>query len=154
MLGLYYCPVQCIAHETGLGIEGASKGLQRAIEAHFCYYDEETEFVWVPEMALYQIEAELKPNDNRVKGIQSAYSELPKNPFLTAFYEKYRDAFCLAGPRVFPPENGSPFKAPSKPHRSQEQEQELEQEQKQEQEHKRTTLSGKPDVVQLSLIHI
>src|SRR5439155_917307 len=40
MLGLYYLPQLYIAHETGLGIEGASKGLRRTIEAGFCDYDE------------------------------------------------------------------------------------------------------------------
>ncbi|ENU2556439.1 hypothetical protein ACE4O8_005059, partial [Escherichia coli] len=33
MLGLYYLPVLYLAHETGLGLEGASKGLKRAVEA-------------------------------------------------------------------------------------------------------------------------
>ena len=28
MLGLYYLPILYIAHETGLGLEGASKGLK------------------------------------------------------------------------------------------------------------------------------
>ncbi len=35
MLGLYYLPVLYLAHETGLGLEGASKGLKRAVEAGF-----------------------------------------------------------------------------------------------------------------------
>ncbi|MCR2581744.1 replication protein, partial [Salmonella enterica] len=69
MLGLYYCPTMFIAHETGLGLEGASKGLQRAIEAGFCEYDEASEVVWVIEMASYQIGEALKPNDLRVKGV-------------------------------------------------------------------------------------
>jgi hypothetical protein len=36
MLGLYYLPEVYIAHETGLGIEGTSKGLKGCIEAGFC----------------------------------------------------------------------------------------------------------------------
>jgi hypothetical protein len=63
MLGLYYQPVLYMAHETGLGIEGASKGLAECIEAGFCVYDEASEMVWVIEMATYQIAAELKPDD-------------------------------------------------------------------------------------------
>ncbi|EEW4485717.1 replication protein [Escherichia coli] len=35
MLGLYYLPVLYLAHETGLGLEGASKGLQRGFEGAF-----------------------------------------------------------------------------------------------------------------------
>ena len=32
MLGLYYMPQMFIAHETGLTLEGASKGLQRGFK--------------------------------------------------------------------------------------------------------------------------
>ena len=31
MLGLYYLPILYIAHETGLGLEGASKGLNSCL---------------------------------------------------------------------------------------------------------------------------
>jgi len=131
MLGLYYCPITFIAHETGLPLEGALKGLQRAIEAGFCEYDEASEVVWVIEMAAYQIGESLKPNDLRVKGVQNEYDSLPDNPYLTRFYEKYSAAFCMSKCRGKTKPLQSPFEAPSKPLRSQEQEQE--QEQKKEQ---------------------
>lgn len=134
MLGLYYCPVMFIAHETGIGLEGASKGLQRAIEAGFCEYDEASEVVWVMEMASYQVADSLKANDLRVKGVQNEYASIPQNPYLERFYEKYCAAFHMESCR----KNTSPLEAPSKPLRSQEQEQE------QEQEQKKTTLPGKP----------
>ncbi|VVE27355.1 hypothetical protein PCO31111_03472 [Pandoraea communis] len=127
MLGLYYCPVMFIAHETGLGLEGASKGLQRAIEADFCQYDEASEVVWVMEMASYQVGEALKANDLRVKGVQNEYASLPENPYLARFYEKYSEAFCMSSCRG----NNSPFEAPLKPLQSQEQEQEKEQKQEQ-----------------------
>lgn len=133
MLGLYYCPAMFIAHETGLGIEGATKGLHSAIEAGFCEYDEASEVVWVVEMAKYQVGEALKPNDLRVKGVQNEYVALPENPFLTRFYEKYGAAFCMSACRG----NVSPLEAPSKPLRSQEQEQEQKKEQEQEQERER-----------------
>ena len=41
MLGLYSQPLLYAAHETGLGPEGASEGLQACIECGFCAYDEE-----------------------------------------------------------------------------------------------------------------
>jgi len=125
MLGLYYLPITFIAHETGLGIEGASKGLQRAIEAGFCLYDEASEVVWVMEMAKYQIAESLKPNDLRVKGVQNDYAALPSNPFLSPFFDKYAEAFCMSSRR----ESAVSRQAPSKPLRSQEQEQEQEKEQ-------------------------
>lgn len=124
MLGLYYCPVMFIAHETGLGFEGASKGLARAIEAGFCEYDHDSEVVWVVEMASYQIGDALDPRDKRARGVQNEYDSLPRNPYLARFFDKYGEAFCMSACR----ETTSPFEAPSKPLRSQEQEQEQEQE--------------------------
>lgn len=123
MLGLYYQPVLYMAHETGLGLEGASKGLRQCIEAGFCRYDEETETVWVVEMAAFQVGTNLKATDNRCAGIQRDYDNLPENPYLSAFWDRYASDFHLKNRR------GS--EAPSKPLRSQEQEQEQEQEQKQ-----------------------
>lgn len=124
MLGLFCQPVLYMAHETGLGLEGASKGLRHCVEAGFCSFDEESEFVWVHEMARYQIANEIKASDNRCKGIQKDYDALPDNPFLGAFFDRYSQAFHLTNRR------GS--EAPSKPLRSQEQEQEQEQEKEQE----------------------
>lgn len=128
MLGLYYCPLMFIAHETGMGIEGASKGLRSSIEAGFCQYDEASEVVWVIEMATYQIGESLSAGDKRVKGVQNEYDSLPGNPYLTPFFDKYGHAFRMAFCRG----EASPIEGASKGHRSQEQEQEQEQEQKQE----------------------
>lgn len=130
MLGLYYIPQAFISHETGLGFEGASKGLQGCIEAGFCQYDEDSEMVWVMEMARFQVGDELHGKDLRIKGVQNEYDSLPENPYLAAFFDMYSKAFCMSSKR----DTGSPLEAPSKPLRSQEQEQEQEQEQKQEQE--------------------
>lgn len=130
MLGIFYVPVLYIATETGLGMEGASKGLQSAIDAGFCSYDPVTEMVWVREMAKYQVATELKVTDNRCKGIQKDYEALPDNPFLSAFYDKYAQAFCMTKKRVSRAEKVSPSQAPSNPLPSQEQEQEQEQEKK------------------------
>lgn len=121
MLGLYYLPKMFIAHETGLPLEGASKGLQRCIEVGFCHYDEDSEMVWVIEMALHQV-GELKSTDNRCTGIQNEYDKLPKNLYLTEFYNKYSTIFHMKKLR----DCTSPLQAPCKPLRSQEQEQEQE----------------------------
>ena len=128
MLGLYYLPQLYIAHETGLGIEGASKGLRRAIEAEFCDYDEASEVVFVCEMARFQIAERLEPKDKRCIGIQREYDALPNNLFLPNFYEKYVGAFHLKNRR----EGTSPLEEAPKALRSQEQEQEQEQEREQE----------------------
>ena len=122
MLGLFYQPLLYMAHETGLGIEGASKGLQSCFEAGFCQYDENTEMVWIPEMARYQIGSGLSSNDKRCKGIQKDYEALPNNPFLGEFFKRYERDFHLTRPHAFCSEKPlevkeltSPIEAPSKP---------------------------------------
>jgi hypothetical protein len=141
MLGLYYQPMLYMAHETGLGIEGASKGLAACIEEGFCYYDNDSEMVWVVEMASYQIAEELKASDNRCAGIQKDYEALPENILLGEFFERYKDAFHLTRKRFYEPSAEGAPQAPCEGLPSQEQEQEQAQEQKQEQE-KRPTASS------------
>lgn len=133
MLGLYYLPQAFIAHETGLGLQGATKGLQGCLEAGFCAYDEDSEMVWVFEMASFQIAERLEAKDNRCKGVQNEYNAVPENPYLSGFYDKYGALFHMTERRGNDKVVARPLKAPSKPLASQEQEQEQEQEQKQEQ---------------------
>jgi hypothetical protein len=40
MYGLYYLPLPLIAHETGIPLEGASKGLRSLFQEGYCLYDE------------------------------------------------------------------------------------------------------------------
>ena len=119
MLGLYYQPILYMAHETGLGIEGATEGLQACIACGFCSYDEATEMVWVHEMAAWQIADSLSSGDKRCKGIQKDYDALSENPFLGAWFDRYREAFHLSTRRDGP---APKQKGHTKPHRSQEQE--------------------------------
>lgn len=129
MLGIYYLPSIYMAHETGLGIEGASKALQSCIEAGFCAYDETTEMVWVFEMAKYQIAEELDPKDKRCVGVQNEYNALPSNPYLSWFFKRYASPFNMTKKRAHSVEIECPFEAPSEGLASQEQEQEQAQEQ-------------------------
>ncbi|MES3041833.1 MAG: hypothetical protein V4730_11880 [Pseudomonadota bacterium] len=124
MLGLFSQPILYMAHETGLGQEGTLKGLKACIEVGFCCYDEDTEMVWVYEMAKYQIASELKPSDLRCKGVQKDYDALPDNPFLAAFFDRYSKPFHMDKQR------GS--QVPCETLSSQEQEQEQEQAQEQD----------------------
>lgn len=112
MLGLYVQPVLYMAHETGLGAEGAWKGLRACIEGGFCDYDEPSEFVWVYEMARYQIAPSLKSDDKRVIGVRKDYEALADNPFLGPFFDRYADAFHLLVRREV---LASPLQAPCKP---------------------------------------
>jgi hypothetical protein len=115
MLGLYYLSKAYAAVDTGLGMEGASKGLQGAIEAGFCKFDEDSEVVWVIEMAAYQIGDRLDPKDLRCKGVQREFDALPENPFLGDFYERYGAVFCMTSARGKAKPHSSPLEAPPKP---------------------------------------
>lgn len=126
MLGVYRLVVGYMGAETALGDAGAAKGLRACIDAGFCSYDEESEFVFVHEFAKWQIGADLLPLDKRCKGVRTAYEGLPDNPFLGAFFDRYAQSFHMTkrrAPRIgdAPPIDlfghfrGSPYEAPSMP---------------------------------------
>ncbi len=123
MIGVFHCPVLYMAHDTGLGMEVASKALQSLIEARYCTYDEASETVFVHRMAAYQVAESLKPGDNRVKCVEREWSNIGPAQLKAAFTAIYSVAFHLPSED----ENAVPSKAPSKPLASQEQEQEQEQ---------------------------
>jgi len=99
MIGLYYLPIQYICHETGSTLEGASKSLLSLNTIGFCDYDHNSEFVWVFEMARFQIGTMLKEADKRVKGISNTYESMQKNKFLGPFFDRYMDDFHLKNRR-------------------------------------------------------
>lgn len=99
MIGLYWCPITYMAHETGMSSEGASKALKSLTEIGFCHYDEASEVVWIVEMARYQVGDRLSEKDKQAKGVQNAYNDLPKNLFLEQFYERYGEPFCMTEKR-------------------------------------------------------
>lgn len=133
MTGVFHCPILYMAHETGMGIEGATKALARLSEVGFCQYDEASETVFVVRMAAYQIGESLKPNDNRVAGLRKEVERMPESRAKSRFLSVYGVAFGL----VEPGKKGRASKGPRKPLVSQEQEQEQEQE--------KEPSSGKPD---------
>lgn len=132
MIGIFHCPLVYISHDTGIPLEGASKGLRRLIEEGFCSFDEDRDLVWVHEMARFQIADALKQKDNRIANVAKELSSLPKCQLTIGFFEKYADAFLLKG-REELVEFERALEAPSKPLRSQKQKQEQKQEQKEEQ---------------------
>ena len=155
MTGVFYCPLSSILNDVGIfeapckplvsssegALEEASslfEGVKQAIltlmNLDFCFYDFESEFVFVSEMARWQIAEELKPTDNRVVNVRKLVKAMPKN-MAALFLERYNDVYHLG----FDPEswiepyiNEMIYKAPPKPLqrglmkslRSQEQEQE------------------------------
>jgi len=124
MIGAYYCPLAYIANDTGLTTEGALKGLMKLVSEGFCEYDQETDWVWVKEMARFQIADTLKPNDNLVISIRKEYGQLPVGGIKDGFFQRYSMAYHISPPISDPPGKKAPLKGVSKPLGSQEQEQE------------------------------
>ncbi|MDB5579635.1 MAG: hypothetical protein JWR80_4811 [Bradyrhizobium sp.] len=95
-LGVFRCPIQYMATETGSTTEGASMSLARLFLLDFCTYDEVTETVWVHEMAKYQIGVVLKATDKRQKHVQRIFNEIENSLMQQAFFTKYGIAYNLA----------------------------------------------------------
>lgn len=112
MTGLYYLPVDIMAHDIGCTPEEALKALKALkplgspLEGGFCDYDEKTETVWVFEMLRYQVGEVLKPKDNQIIGIKKSIEKYKNTPFYCQFIEKYGSSHCLYD---------TPPQAPSKP---------------------------------------
>lgn len=121
MIGLYYLPLAYVHADTGISLEGACKGLARLTEAGFCLYDSESEWVFVVEMARFQVLKDGEPLaalDKRTVGIQKEYRNMPENPFLLHFFEKYASSFHLPVSRGEPWAGmplGRAFDVPPKP---------------------------------------
>lgn len=111
MTGVFHCPILYMAHETGMGIEGATKALARLCEVGFCEYDHPSECVFVIRMASFQLAETLKPEDNRHKGLLKDLTKMAPALLRSRFLATYSIAFSLQNVQ----ENTSPFKAPSKP---------------------------------------
>lgn len=144
MAGIYYLPIIMMAHETGMSCEQVSEALTNLCEIGFCSYDSEYEYVWVHDMAIDQVSAQLKPNDNRVKAINTIYASLPALAFLRSFYDKYSGAFFLNDIHGFYGSSEDPLN----PLRSKEKKKENE-----NKNEKKTFLSGTPDIVDEEKLH-
>ena len=108
MIGVYHLPMLYLSHETGLSIEGASKGLAKCVELGFCVYDDESETVFVVEMAAHQVGEELKESDNRVKSVVRQFKAISSPLIADAFHVRYGEPFNLESP------SKAPTKGPAK----------------------------------------
>ena len=111
MIGMYYLPMPLIEHEVGMTTKGATEALRRVCELKFAVYDDDSECVWVPEMARFQIGNQLKAGDKRLRGIERQL-EIHRNcRFISDFLHKYRAFYGL----TIKAPSRSPSEAPSKP---------------------------------------
>lgn len=116
MIGLYRLPLLYASEETGLKRREVLSALEQLGAMEFAAYDQETEFVWVCEMARFQLDLlpheALKEGDHRAQGAARIYKQLAPNPFLLPFYERYAQSLRLPLKRDFLTEkkpHGSPF---------------------------------------------
>jgi hypothetical protein len=120
MIGLYYLPLPIIAHEIGSGltIEGALKALRSLGELGFAFYDEQSETVFVPNMAREQIAEELSATDKQRQGVIALLKEYEKSRFVADFVRIYGKAYHLPeglDSHVPSKAHPSPIEGPSKP---------------------------------------
>lgn len=126
MIGVFYCPLDYIAKETGLSIEEASKGLASLIEGEFCRVDGVSEEIFVLRMAAFQIGEQLSPKDKRCIGVARELEKVASAELRQGFRAIYSVAFNLpkeAAKSAKGEPKTSPLQAPSKPRQEQEQEQ-------------------------------
>jgi hypothetical protein len=123
MIGVYYCPADYIAKETGMTLEGASEALQRLSEKDFCTYQDE--WVCVHNFAANQIGESLKAEDKRVKGVMNELEKVPSGACRDAFLARYTDRYHLPTSEQEAP--SKPLSDDEKPLRSQKQKQKQEQ---------------------------
>jgi hypothetical protein len=94
MWGLYHLPKAYIIHDTGHSEKVINRALKKLAELSFAYYDEDTEYVFVVEMAHIQV-GPLKEKDNRIASANKYYQAMPDNPFLGAFYDRYASELSM-----------------------------------------------------------
>lgn len=112
MIGLYELSLMKLARK--LPILKGRPVIMRAFailnEEQFAHYDEDSEFVWVREMARVRLNlttGQPMPASKRLTGAQNLYQRLPLNPFLGPFYDRYHLELGLKHRRHKPP-NGEP----------------------------------------------
>jgi len=88
----------------------------------------------------YQVGENLKPKDNRVKGIKKQFESLPETRAKAEFLNKYWDVLGLDNPTKKQAENTRGLQGASKAHRSQDQDQEQDQDIKQQRAAKKNRL--------------
>ncbi|WP_417568754.1 hypothetical protein [Parasutterella excrementihominis] len=93
MSGVFYMPKYLIEGELGIPHDELENAIRILEEADFCrFYDDE--YVFVFNMARYQIADALSPDDNRWKSLMRDIEEMPDN-IRREFIIRYNDDFNL-----------------------------------------------------------
>ena len=95
-LGLYYLALPTAAHETGLTIEQVRSSIVNLCEIGFCSYHDESEVVFVPNMARFQIGERLERRDKNITWVWREMEKMRDLPFFEQLLEMYGERFQVA----------------------------------------------------------
>ena len=96
MLGVYYLPLLYAASDLKQSVKKVRSTLEKLCNLSYCQYDEQTQYIWVCNMALEQLGEEIDAKDNRIKAMQTIWNSLPQQiSFLLQVYAKYHRIFNL-----------------------------------------------------------
>lgn len=111
MIGLYYCPIEDISRHTGIDEAEVQTALHHLQTLNFADYDPGSEWVWVREMAFYQVGESLaksgtetgekdkhgKPKrpDMRVHAVEKLLIQAKKSVHYAPFLRRYAEAYGL-----------------------------------------------------------
>lgn len=102
MTGAYYLPKCMIIAETGIDPAELDRVMARLEELDFCRYYEEDEYIFVRNMARYQISQTLNERDNRRAKVRKDIDRLPdevREDFLDEYNEDFKLGFHRAPKR-------------------------------------------------------
>jgi len=115
-LGIYYCPLVSILHETGLTEDEFRAALPLIQE--IAQYDEAEGIVFLPEGAAHQIGETLTTGNKIRKSVLSQLEVYGSHPFVVQWVRRYYDPYHLEHEGIRKPTEtiASPFDAPSMGH--------------------------------------
>lgn len=97
VIGLYRLDIKVAAHHLGMIQATVKEEMVVLDKLGFARFFDG--WVWVLEMARYQLGPKMKCSDNRVKHVQTLVDAAADSPFVTEFTAKYSGTHCVKLPR-------------------------------------------------------
>ena len=95
MIGIYRLPMAYVRVDTGFSDSLIHDAFHALEEADFAFYDESTQFVYIPTYAATQVAPSLTPRDNRHPAVQREVNLIQHEEFKKRFLERYAKLFNL-----------------------------------------------------------
>jgi len=93
--GIYYLERDVVLRHVECAPDELDRNIVLLAQLHVAYYDIETEWVFVREAAAWQYGAPLLPRDFNCSNARRFYRQLPKNPWLGPWFDRYVTDLCL-----------------------------------------------------------